>query len=575
MKKTLPATYLLLLFLAVSCIFSDPNKAKESYKDNDEDFDPPYTNENEQDPDTGNDDGDKEKTNEESDEPEKECSGLSMPFTLFEKTMRTEPDYFEHVTFIGDPYGNDSLEIYFRNENDIERKHYLGIGDNADEGTCNACISLTVDAYAGGFYFQKSGYITVDYLDPVNYGIKGSMSVQLEKKFADAYIGYEQETEECYEIEGAFDITCEPECKNKVCGSDGCGRTCGECGGNEYCSNDQSKCIPYDCEELSFGELKLENWDYTAYAKDNAAGDPSFPDRLTMNFDRFYQIPVGTFDLTSEDGGYSSGFAIFLCEDAGFDGSESSCGKSYRPRRGTLTVSESSGRRETVGNAAFTLSEHWGGMMPHFADNGKCYEVSLNWDTFCKPDCTGRICGNDGCGGSCGDCESGKMCNTEQTGCVDRQCLKIDSLSVYHAFLNSNALSKEYIYKPNTGSDEENLTDRFILSIVKVSELKYNQDYKLPVKEENGLSIDIKIEEDYGCHPDQEGFCDYHYDKLYTITGGTISFEALDSKTSPYPIKAIMKDLHFVEAEKGNDNTYIPVAGGDCIEFSSGKFNNF
>jgi hypothetical protein len=28
----------------------------------------------------------------------------------------------------------------------------------------------------------------------------------------------------------------------------------------------------------------------------------------------------------------------------------------------------------------------------------------------CTPDCTGKVCGNDGCGGSCGDCASGEGC---------------------------------------------------------------------------------------------------------------------------------------------------------------------
>jgi len=30
---------------------------------------------------------------------------------------------------------------------------------------------------------------------------------------------------------------------------------------------------------------------------------------------------------------------------------------------------------------------------------------------FCEPDCTDKACGDDGCGGSCGDCEAGTECN--------------------------------------------------------------------------------------------------------------------------------------------------------------------
>jgi len=39
--------------------------------------------------------------------------------------------------------------------------------------------------------------------------------------------------------------------------------------------------------------------------------------------------------------------------------------------------------------------------------NGKCV---LN----CTPDCTGKDCGDDGCGGSCGTCGSGKTCESGQ-----------------------------------------------------------------------------------------------------------------------------------------------------------------
>ena len=40
----------------------------------------------------------------------------------------------------------------------------------------------------------------------------------------------------------------------------------------------------------------------------------------------------------------------------------------------------------------------------------------------CTPDCTGKICGDDGCGGSCGSCPSGEYCDinyTCQEGCVN------------------------------------------------------------------------------------------------------------------------------------------------------------
>ncbi|MCG3174075.1 MAG: hypothetical protein GMKNLPBB_02295 [Myxococcota bacterium] len=34
----------------------------------------------------------------------------------------------------------------------------------------------------------------------------------------------------------------------------------------------------------------------------------------------------------------------------------------------------------------------------------------------CKPSCVGKVCGADGCGGSCGSCPAGQQCNTGQCG---------------------------------------------------------------------------------------------------------------------------------------------------------------
>ncbi len=45
----------------------------------------------------------------------------------------------------------------------------------------------------------------------------------------------------------------------------------------------------------------------------------------------------------------------------------------------------------------------------------------------CQPDCEGRVCGPDGCGGSCGECDEAEVC-LEETGlccapdCADRTC---------------------------------------------------------------------------------------------------------------------------------------------------------
>jgi hypothetical protein len=53
-----------------------------------------------------------------------------------------------------------------------------------------------------------------------------------------------------------------------------------------------------------------------------------------------------------------------------------------------------------------------------WTDQGKCVDVICD----CIPDCTGLICGDDGCGGSCGTCDDGIACTidscSEGTSCL-------------------------------------------------------------------------------------------------------------------------------------------------------------
>ena len=59
-----------------------------------------------------------------------------------------------------------------------------------------------------------------------------------------------------------------------------------------------------------------------------------------------------------------------------------------------------------------------------WTENGKCDEIGC----ACIPNCAGAICGNNGCGGSCGTCGDNNICNGVET-CVDRNCVAGTPLS--------------------------------------------------------------------------------------------------------------------------------------------------
>lgn len=62
------------------------------------------------------------------------------------------------------------------------------------------------------------------------------------------------------------------------------------------------------------------------------------------------------------------------------------------------------------------------------ADCGCPVGQICEWGECCQPDCTGKQCGYDGCGGSCGECPEGSLCTLENQcevctpDCVDMQC---------------------------------------------------------------------------------------------------------------------------------------------------------
>jgi hypothetical protein len=48
--------------------------------------------------------------------------------------------------------------------------------------------------------------------------------------------------------------------------------------------------------------------------------------------------------------------------------------------------------------------------------------ASLCLPTPCEPDCAGKNCGDDGCGGSCGGCQGGTICDAAVGLCVMLSC---------------------------------------------------------------------------------------------------------------------------------------------------------
>jgi hypothetical protein len=77
----------------------------------------------------------------------------------------------------------------------------------------------------------------------------------------------------------------------------------------------------------------------------------------------------------------------------------------------------SSGGEETLGGVldTYTITQSYTGGTPLGGDG------ETNPPLNCTANCTGKVCGDDGCGGSCGTCESGLICTNGM--CVSSSCV--------------------------------------------------------------------------------------------------------------------------------------------------------
>ena len=189
---------------------------------------------------------------------------------------------------------------------------------------------------------------------------------------------------------------CTPTCEGRVCGSDGCGGTCGECEEEAVCDGGQCvdpsglSCNPsvsLTCGQSLVAETFLSD------ATTSSVDYLSCTDEVMTGPERAYSLIVEdgglvSVSLTSE-GEEIAG--VFLLEagdaacaaDACLTGGESEIAYLAKPNSEyTLVVEGNEGANST-------------------------YDLSVN---CCSPSCDGVECGDDGCGGSCGTCVGNSVC---------------------------------------------------------------------------------------------------------------------------------------------------------------------
>jgi agmatine/peptidylarginine deiminase len=239
---------------------------------------------------------------------------------------------------------------------------------------------------------------------------------------------------------------CEPDCTDKVCGSDGCDGACGLCGDGETCEDGScvDVCLP-ECTGKECGP------DGCSGSCGNCAGGFSCEDGLCVAGctpdcdavecgDDGCGGSCGTCDagLSCQDG-LCTDVCVPACDgkQCGPDGCGDTCGDCPKD----WTCDEDAGAcvqdpTNDCGNIPSTGVCLAGNVLAVCVANEvvetDCSvaaeicafvpeEGRYDCVPLCEADCTGKTCGDDGCGGSCGACPKGQSC--EAGVCEDLTCL--------------------------------------------------------------------------------------------------------------------------------------------------------
>lgn len=213
---------------------------------------------------------------------------------------------------------------------------------------------------------------------------------------------------------------CEPFCQGRECGDDGCGGTCGSCQDGKTCF--LNTCCTPNCNGLECG--------------DNGCGGQcgQCGDGLPCMAGTCCVPVCGSAKCGEDSCGRPEGCGKcavgFRCKDGecckqqcagmecGDDGCGGTCGECASDRfceSGTCRPKGCEGR--------------WCGIGIGGVDCGTCKTAQgeiCYAGSCCTPDCgddlSGKICGTDGCGGSCGSCEGDKVCCFDGSTCCPAEC---------------------------------------------------------------------------------------------------------------------------------------------------------
>lgn len=222
----------------------------------------------------------------------------------------------------------------------------------------------------------------------------------------------------CGECQGYDDcnqgacVPCQPKCDGKKCGPDGCGGSCGECPAGAKCDN--GVCKKATCADSCGGSSPYDCWcdgqcqEFGDCCPDFCLVCPEIckPEEGCGTVDEIgccsgtvlefcQNDEIVSYDCVDDPAcGWNAGAGYYDC---GTDGQEDPTGAHLL---NCPCTPDCDGKE--CGN------DGCGGSCGECPGKGSACSVT---GQCCLPDCTGKECGDDGCGVSCGECAQGQWCD--------------------------------------------------------------------------------------------------------------------------------------------------------------------
>jgi len=206
---------------------------------------------------------------------------------------------------------------------------------------------------------------------------------------------------------------CTPNCAGRACGDDGCGGSCGACGGAMGCTPGGT-CADATGAGTCASPHLLAVTPTTQLLPGNTTTSVH-QTTPTCNSTSTAVEDVWQFTITEPTGieAQSHGYDTVLSLRAG--GTAAACLDDHPAA--TIACSDDSAPPGDYGSRIFALLQP--GTYDLIVDGFDAsqfgpYTLRVKFSPSCIPNCDGQYCGgNDGCGGTCGDCSEGEACGTD------------------------------------------------------------------------------------------------------------------------------------------------------------------